>query len=125
MGVQTWIGIVVAFVVLGLVLLNTGRTAREGSYRRGVGWYMDVKTPREILMGREAGPLPMERTPRWLIALWTVAGLASVAAAIAAWVLDAVGLAVLLAICGVGLPLLALGARRRNRRIERSGRTEE
>jgi hypothetical protein len=116
-GAQTWIGIVVAFVVLGLLLLNTGRATREGSYRRGVGWYMDVKTPREVLMGREAGPLPGERTRGWLIRLWTFAGVASLLGAVVAWVLDAVGLAILLALSGIGLVGMAWDARRRNRKM--------
>lgn len=119
MGAQTWIGIVVALVVLGLLMLNTGRTVREGSYRRGVGWYMDVKTPRDVLLGREAGPLPREKTPRWLIGLWAGAGIASLVASVVGWVLDAAGLAILLAVCGVGLTILSWDARRRNRKVER------
>lgn len=124
MGDQTWIGIVVAFVVLGLLLLSTGRTAREGSYRRGVGWYMDVKTPREVLMGRESGPLPAERTRGWVIGLWTVAGSASTVGAGVAWILDAMGLAILLGVCGIGLVAMAWDARRRNRKMgkERASR---
>jgi hypothetical protein len=123
-GDQTWIGIVVAFVVLGLLLLRTGRTAREGSYRRGVGWYMDVKTSREVLMGHESGPLPGERTRGWVIGLWTVAGSASMVGAGVAWILDAMGLAILLAVCGIGLVAMAWDARRRNRKMgkERASR---
>jgi hypothetical protein len=123
-GVQTWIGIVVVFVVLGLLVLNTGRAAREGSYRRGVGWYMDVKTPREVVMGRESAPLPRERTPGWVLGLWTVSGVASLLGAVVAWVLGAAGLAILLAVCGVGLVALAWDARRRNRKIGSARETE-
>jgi hypothetical protein len=123
-GLETWIGIAVAIAFLGLLLLNTGRTVREGSYRRGVGWYMDVTTPREVLMGREHGPLPGERTPRWTIRLWGSSGLASMAGAVAALILDAVGLAILLGVCGLGLLGLAWDARRRNRRITSAKETE-
>lgn len=124
MGPETWIGIAVGIAFVGLLLLNTGRTVREGSYRRGVGWYMDVTTPREVLMGRETGPLPRERTPAWTIRLWGLSGLLSVAAAAAALILDAIGLAILLAVCGLGLLGLAWDARRRNRRMASVKETE-
>lgn len=124
MSPETWIGIAVGIAVVGLLLLSTGRTVREGSYRRGVGWYMDVSTPRDVLMGGESGPLPRETTPAWTIRLWGYSGLASAAGAVAAFIVDAIGLAILLAVCGLGLLGLAWDARRRNRRVAGTAETE-
>lgn len=125
MGFETWIGIAVGIAFLGLLLLSTGRTAREGSFRRGVGWHMDVTTPRDVLMGHESGPLPRERTPGWTIRLLGYSGFASIAGATAAVILDAVGLAILLAVCGLGLLGLAWDARRRNRGITSAKEMED
>ena len=114
MGTTILIAAILTF--LGLLSLNTGGAAREGSYRRGPGWYLDVRTPRDVLMkGRMGLPGPA-RVPRWSILLSWVAGAALVAAAIVVWlVADSVVQAVIVGILGVVLLGLAWDGVRRNR----------
>jgi hypothetical protein len=111
-GVVIAIGVVVTF--LGLLLLS-GSTAREGSYRRGPGWYLDVSTPREVLMGRDLPPGLRETVPPWKIRLWLGAGVGFVLGGLVAAVTVSVFLAVLLALMGVALGGLAWDGQRRNR----------
>jgi hypothetical protein len=114
--VGTTILIAAILTFLGLLSLNTGGAAREGSYRRGPGWYLDVRTPRDVLMkGRMGLPGPA-RVPRWSIVLSWIAGAALVAAAVVVWVADSVVEAVIVGILGLVLLGLAWDGVRRNRR---------
>jgi hypothetical protein len=121
MSLGAYLGIAVVVTFLGLVLLSSGTTAREGSYRRGVGWYADMSTPSKTLMGQSAiqGPRTVEA---WKITLWLVAGIAAVGGAIVAWPIGEPGLAGLLAFFGLALIGLAWDGRRRNRQAERHPR---
>jgi FtsH-binding integral membrane protein len=116
MSVGVAIGVGVVLVFLGLLLLGTGSAAREGSYRRGPGWYLDVSTPREVIMGRDLPPELRETVSSWKIRLWLVAGVAFVAGAAVAAATGFVPLAVLLVLMGLALGGLAWDGRRRNRR---------
>jgi hypothetical protein len=116
--VGTAILIAAILTFLGLLSLNSGGAAREGSYRRGPGWYLDVRTPRDVLMkGRMGLPGPA-RVPRWSILLSCVAGGAFLAAAVVAWfVADSVVQAVIVGVLGLALLGLAWDGVRRNRRV--------
>jgi hypothetical protein len=111
-GVAIGIGVVITF--LGLLLLS-GSAAREGSYRRGPGWYLDVSTPREVLMGKDLPPEVRETVALWKIRLWLIAGVAFVIGALVAALTGTPFLAFLLALMGLALVGLAWDGRRRNR----------
>ncbi len=115
MGTTILIAAILTF--LGLLSLNTGGAAREGSYRRGPGWYLDVRTPRDVLMkGRMGLPGPA-RVPRWSIVLSWVAGCAFLASAVVVWLVAGSAVqAVVVGILGLVLLGLALDGARRNRR---------
>jgi hypothetical protein len=117
MGTTILIAAILTF--LGLLSLNTGGAAREGSYRRGPGWYLDVRTPRDVLMkGRMGLPGP-GRVPRWSILLSWIAGAALVAAAVVVlFVADSVVEAVIVGILGLVTLGLAWDGVRRNRRAD-------
>jgi hypothetical protein len=125
MSIVGYVGIALVVTFLGLVALNTGTTYREGSYRRGVGWYADMTTPRETLVGRPAVPGP-RTVAGWKIRVWLVGGLGFLLGAIAALPLGEPALAGLMAFFGLGLAGLAWDGRRRNERAEREneGRSE-
>ena len=115
MGTTILIAAILTF--LGLLSLNTGGAAREGSYRRGPGWYLDVRTPRDVLMKGRMGLPGSARVPRWSIVLSWIAGAALVAAAVVVWlVAHSVVQAVIVGVLGVVLLGLAFDGVRRNRR---------
>ncbi len=115
----------VAATFVGLLFLNSGGATREGSYRRGAGWYFDASTPRDILMrGRVAIP-PPSRVPAWSIRVWGGAGGAFLAGAIVVWVvLGSPGLAIFVGVVGALEVALAWDGARRNRRLDRDREDE-
>jgi len=114
--VGTIILIAAILTFLGLLSLNTGGAAREGSYRRGPGWYLDVRTPRDVLMKGKMGLPGPARIPHWSIVLSWIAGAALVGAAIVVWlVADSVVEAVIVGVLGLVLLGLAFDGVRRNR----------
>lgn len=115
MGTTILIAAIITF--LGLLSLNTGGAAREGSYRRGPGWYLDVRTPRDVLMKGRMGLPGSGRVSRWSIVFSAVAGAAFLAGALVSWlVADSVVQAVIVAVLGLLLIGLAVDGVGRNRR---------
>jgi hypothetical protein len=117
MGVTIAIGVMLGFLLL--LGLTTGGAAREGSYRRGQGWYLDTETPRNTLMGGRFAIPSRRRVPPWLIRLWTGAGIAFLVTAVLTWVVvRSVGVAVLCGVVGLITIALAWDGARQNRRLE-------
>lgn len=121
MGVTIAIGVILGFLLL--LGLTTGGAAREGSYRRGQGWYLDTETPRDTLMAGRFGIPSRRRVPTWLIRLWTGAGIAFLVTAVLTWVVaHSVGVAVLCGVVGLVTIALAWDGTRQNRRVEKGER---
>src|SRR5207237_893602 len=98
------IGVIIAF--LALLGLGTGGAAREGSYRRGPGWYLDTETPRDTLMKGRFGLPSRKRISHRGIWVRVIAGVAFLITATVSWsVVRSVPVAILCAIVG----LLTLG----------------
>jgi hypothetical protein len=102
-GIAIVIVLSVALVLIPYVFTAGG----EGRYRRGVGWYLDVRSKREDLVrggepaGHEIG-MSEAKVRRWLIS-----GAGLIVLAIVAWVvLDTPALGVVIGLIG----LLCLGA---------------
>ena len=125
MNVWEIIGLGIPGLIFGIILFNSGAASREGSYRRGEGWYLDVSTPRETLMHGAYGVDPQERTAKWLIRVYVVVGgLFGIGAIIAAIFVSPFA-AVLLgvyAVCGVGL---GWDGSRRNGRADRAAAEQD
>jgi hypothetical protein len=119
----TLILIIAVGMCLGLVLLWTGSAAREGSYRRGQGWYLDVATPREALQqpsGLWDAKVPSKNSVR----LQLVGGLVLIALGGVAWLVAGSGVAgAVVAIMGLLVLGLAWDGRRRRRRLADDGDT--
>ena len=113
---STTILIIVIVTFLGLLLLNSGGAAREGSYRRGPGWYLDTTTPRDTLMGGRFVMPGRGRTSRWLIVAWAVAGAAFVIMGLILVFISSVAIGVIVSVVGGLLLLLTMSAARQNRR---------
>jgi Flp pilus assembly protein TadB len=117
----TLILIIAVGMCLGLVLLWTGSTAREGSYRKGQGWYLDVSTPREALQQRSGlwdASVPSKNSVR----LQFVGGLALIALGGVAWLVAGSGVAgAVVAIMGLLVLGLAWDGRRRRQRLADDG----
>ncbi len=121
MEVSIAIGVTLGFLIL--LGLTTGGAAREGSYRRGVGWYLDTETPRDTLMGGRFGLPSRRRVSRWVVKLWTVAGVTFLVTALVTWiVVDSVPVTVLCAVVGLLTLALAWDAARQNRRLDEDQR---
>jgi hypothetical protein len=118
----TTILIAAIFAFLGLLSINGGGAAREGSYRRGPGWYLDVRTPRDVLMKGRMGIPDSARVPGWSIVLSWIGGavfLAGAVLTILVW--HSVVQAIVVAILGLTLIGLAIDGVRRNRRSPTEG----
>jgi peptidoglycan/LPS O-acetylase OafA/YrhL len=116
-GVTIAIGVILGFLLL--LGLSTGGATREGSYRRGQGWYLDTETPRDTLMGGRFAIPSRRRVSAWLIRLWTGAGIAFLVIALVTWlVVHSVGVAVLCGVVGLLTIALAWDGGRQNRRLE-------
>jgi hypothetical protein len=116
MDIGVALGLIVSAVIGGLILFNSGAAAREGSYRRGAGWYLDVSTPRETLMPGSYGYNPRERVKRWAIRLYEGVAVALAVAAITLAATGNLGLAILFAVYAVLMGAMAWDGIRRNRR---------
>ena len=100
----------VSFFVL-LLILTVSPGAREGSYRRGQGWYLDVRSSRETLIPGSRPASRFERVPSWSIRLWSIGGIGLVILSLVAWL--GFDQAVVGVVCAVmGLLLLALDVER-------------
>jgi hypothetical protein len=107
-------------LIFGFLVFNSGGASREGSYRRGVGWYLDVSTPRDTLMPGAYGKIPIERTSLRLIRLSLISGgLFGIGTVIAA-AFGEVGLAILLGVYAVCFCGLGWDGIRRNRRADQA-----
>lgn len=90
----------------------------EGRYRRGVGWYFDSRTPRNVLMKQRTteGQGHEQGASEKAIAGWFISGVGLMAVAVFTWVpMGIYGLSVVIGLFGLVYLLRALSARRENR----------
>jgi len=125
MNVWEGIGLAIPGLIFGFLLLNSGSASREGSYRRGEGWYLDVSTPRETLMRGSYGENPQERTGTWIIRVYAVAGILFGIGAVVAAIAVGVFLASLLGLYAILAMGLGSDGLRRNRRADRAAQDDE
>jgi hypothetical protein len=72
----------VAFVVIPMLFKAGG----EGRYRRGVGWYLDVRSKREDLVGGSGEPSGHEvGMPPAKIRMWAISGAGLLVLAVISW----------------------------------------
>src|SRR2546422_6332919 len=74
--------------VLLAILPFIFQAGAEGRYRRGVGWYFDARTPRDVLMKQHAGGTDGHEqgaSPR-AIRIWLISGIGLLAIAVVTWV---------------------------------------
>jgi hypothetical protein len=112
---------VVLFIALGaaLVLLPYLFTAgSEGRFRRGVGWYFDARSSRDLLMKQRSGGAEAHQqgAPARKTHVWLVSGLGLLGLAVVTSVpVGIYSLSVIIGLFGVLYVLRALQAMRENR----------
>ena len=121
MGTLIFLGLLgVALAILPFIFQAGG----EGRYRRGVGWYFDARTSRDVLMkhhtvgteGHQEGASPRA------IRLWFISGIGLLAIAVITWVpLGIYGLSVIIGLFALVYLLRAGQARRENRWLRGPG----
>jgi hypothetical protein len=120
MSIWAVIGLSIPGLIFGFLVFNSGGASREGSYRRGVGWYLDVSTPRDTLMPGSYGTNPLERTSRRLIRAYFVSGVLLGMGAVIATVFGEVGIAILLGVYALCFSGLGWDGVRRNRKADQA-----
>jgi hypothetical protein len=100
--------ILVSLLSVALVLIPYAFTAGgEGRYRRGVGWYLDVRSKREDLVGEGPSAGHQIGMARAKIRRWTISGIGLLILAVVSWVvLDTPALGVIVGLFAV----LCIGA---------------
>jgi hypothetical protein len=112
---------VIVSILLGVVFVLIPylfQAGGEGRYRRGVGWYLDVRSSRQTLLKeRPEGIEPhTEGAPPRSIHLWLTTGIGLLALALVTWVPFGIyGLSIIFGLFGVVYVLRAIGAWRENR----------
>jgi hypothetical protein len=118
MGTGILLGAASFFLVLLILTVSPG--AREGSYRRGQGWYLDVRSTRQTLVPGSQPASRFERVSSRSIRLWTVGGSALVLLGVIAWTaFGQVVPGVISGVMGVLLLALAWDGTHRNRQADR------
>jgi peptidoglycan/LPS O-acetylase OafA/YrhL len=112
-GTAIAVGVVIGFIAL--LGISTGGASREGSYRRGTGWYLDTNTPRDTLMGGRFA-IPRRRRSPWSIRLHLIAGIAFLVTALVSWIVVSTEVAGLCVLAGLVTLGLAWSDARQNRR---------
>jgi hypothetical protein len=90
----------------------------EGRFRRGVGWYFDARTSRDVLMKQRTASVEghQEGASGREIKLWLVAGIGLLALAVVTWVPFGIyGLSVIIGLFALVYFLRAFQAWRENR----------
>ena len=117
MGTGILLGAASFFLVLLILTVSPG--AREGSYRRGQGWYLDVRSSRQTLVPGSQPASRFERVPSRSIRLWIVGGGALVILGAIAWAaFDQAVAGVIAGVMGLLLLGLAWDGIRRNRQAD-------
>jgi hypothetical protein len=118
LGTGILLGAVGFFLILLILTVSPG--AREGSYRRGQGWYLDVRSSRQTLVPGSQPASRFERVSSRSIRLWTVGGSALVLLGVIAWAaFDQAVAGVISGVMGLLLLALAWDGTRRNRQADR------
>jgi hypothetical protein len=117
MGTGILLGAIAFFAILLILTISPG--AREGSYRRGQGWYLDVSSTRQTLVPGSQPGSTFERVSPRSIRFWTWGGIALILLGAVAWLaFDQVVPGVISAVMGLLLLALAWDGARRNRRAD-------
>jgi hypothetical protein len=117
------LGAVSFFLILLILTVSPG--AREGSYRRGQGWYLDVRSSRETLVPGSRPGSTFERVSLRSIRLWIVGGTALMILSLIAWLgFDQTLVGVVCAVLGLLVLALAWDGVHRNRRADRFEETD-
>jgi hypothetical protein len=105
--------------VLFVLLPYLFKAGAEGRYRRGVGWYLDVRSSRQTLMKEPAAgaePAHTEGAPSRSIHIWLITGIGLLALAVVTWAPFGIyGLSIILGLFGLVYVLRAFAAWRENR----------
>jgi len=125
MNIWEGIGLGIPGLIFGFLLFNSGSASREGSYRRGEGWYLDVSTPRETLMHGSYGDNRQERTGQWVIRGYYAAGVLFAIAPVGSAVFVGAFPAIILGVYAVLALGLGWDGVKRNRRADRAAQEEE